>query len=170
MGPIFGGISGGTNVNVSGYHLDTVSSVTVGDQPADFSQSSSGAGMSPDLEQMSFTTPAVDIPGAYDVLITNDAGSESPVDQFTYEALAEVNGVDPSSGPAVGGNQVTVTGQYFGTATEVWFGSSNATDFTILDPGVIQVNGVPAEDPGPVEVLVTNAEGDSTVVQIYTYE
>jgi hypothetical protein len=55
---------------------------------------------------------------------------ESAADQFTYIGPL-VTGIAPTSGPAVGGTSVTITGSGFTGATVVNFGTAAATTFTV---------------------------------------
>ena len=69
----------------------------------------------------------------------------SPADQFTYTAAVApaVTGISPTSGPTAGGTVVTITGTGFTGATAVDFGTTAATNLTV-------VNGteITADQPG----------------------
>jgi hypothetical protein len=67
--------------------------------------------------------------------------------------------VEPSSGPASGGNSVTIIGTNFTGATEVKFGSTSATGFRVNSETSITATS-PA-GTGTVDVRVTTPEGTS---------
>lgn len=75
--------------------------------------------------------------------------------------LISVISGDPD--PAAAGDLVTITGQRMGGATAVTFGGVPADDFIIVD-GESLVATMPAGVAGPVDVVVTNAVGDSSAV------
>ncbi len=74
-----------------------------------------------------------------------------------------------TSGPAVGGTPVVLTGMYFSDASEVRFGSVRAATFTATSDSRIAVTA-PA-GTGTVDITVTNADGTSAVTSSskYTY-
>jgi hypothetical protein len=65
-----------------------------------------------------------------------------------------VTGISPASGPAAGGNTVTITGTDFTGASTVNFGSAPATSFTVNSDTQITAS-VPAGTAGTVDVLVS---------------
>ena len=99
--------------------------------------------------------------GTVDVTVTtpNGTSATSPADQFMYVAAPTVTGVVPTSGPAGGGTFVTITGTGFTGATEVDFGTTPATDVT-----VVSATTITAESPagtGTVDVTVVAPGGRS---------
>jgi hypothetical protein len=111
--------------------------------------------------------------GTVDVTVTNPAGTSatSSSDQYTYTSgsVPTVTGVSPTSGPAAGGNYVTVTGTNFLGTYQVSFGSTAADGFTILSATTIVVTA-PA-GTGTVDITVTNFDGKSATSSSdqYTY-
>lgn len=95
------------------------------------------------------------------VVITNPVGA-TPV-----PVVAEL---EPATGPAAGGNHVTVTGGHFTGATDVDFGANAATEFTVVSDTKI-VATAPAGSAGTVAVTVTTGHGTSTdtAADNYTY-
>ena len=85
----------------------------------------------------------------------------SAADQFTYSAAAAptVTGLSPTSGPAAGGTLVTITGTGFTGATAVDFGTTAATDVTVVSDTTITADS-PA-GTGVVDVTVTTPAGTS---------
>lgn len=80
---------------------------------------------------------------------------------FTYVIPAPpvVTGMNPSSGPEVGGTTVMVTGSGFTGATSVGFGDKAATSFTVNDDTTITT--VSPAGTGAVGVTVTGPGGNS---------
>jgi hypothetical protein len=72
-----------------------------------------------------------------------------------------VTGVSPTSGPAAGGTQVTITGSGFTGATGVQFGSAAATNVAVNSDTSITATA-PAGQAGAVHVTVTGPGGTST--------
>ncbi len=79
-----------------------------------------------------------------------------------------ITGINPSAGPIAGGNQVTITGTAFASASSVRFGSTAASSFTVTSNTSITAT-VPAGAAGTVDVLVTNAAGQSPVTAADQY-
>jgi hypothetical protein len=91
----------------------------------------------------------------------------SAADQFTYaeaapEAAPTVTGVSPNTGAAAGGEAVTISGSGFTNATAVYFGSVEATSFTVNSDGSITAV-TPAGTAGTVDVTVMAASGTSAI-------
>lgn len=76
------------------------------------------------------------------------------------------------TGPAAGGEIVTITGTSFIGVTGVTFGGTAATDYEVVDANHI-VAVAPAHAAGAIAVVVTNATGSSsstpTSANTYTY-
>jgi hypothetical protein len=84
----------------------------------------------------------------------------------TQQALFGISGIAPASGPNAGGTSVTVTGSSFTGATEVRFGATPATRFTVDSDSTI--TAVAPAGTGVVDVAVTAPAGTSNAVA-YTY-
>jgi N-acetylneuraminic acid mutarotase len=81
-----------------------------------------------------------------------------------------ISGVSPAHGPVNGGTGVSITGTNFTGATEVMFGASSATSFTInSDTSITAI--APASALGTVDVTITSPSGTSAVTpaDAYTY-
>ena len=118
------------------------------------------------LTVVSDTTITADSPagtGVVDVTVTTPAGTSapSPADQFTYTAVVApvVTGMSPTSGPTAGGTLVTITGTGFTGATAVDFGTTAATDLTVVNDTTITADS-PA-GTGTVDVTVITPAGTS---------
>lgn len=86
------------------------------------------------------------------------------------EGPPTITTIEPTSGPAAGGNTVTITGTNYSTIQWVLFENNQASDVTILSPTQVTVTA-PAGVAGPVAVQVMNAAGQAAVAADgYTYE
>jgi hypothetical protein len=87
-------------------------------------------------------------------------------------AIPTISGLSDITGPAAGGEVVTITGTGFALASAVVFGVTAATDFEIVDSHHI-VAVAPAHAAGATIIRVTNPTGQSTVTgsvaNTYTY-
>lgn len=87
---------------------------------------------------------------------------------FTAGAVAPtVTSLSPTTGKPAGGNQVTINGAGFATVTQVKFGATAATSFTVLSSG--QVLATAPAGSGAVDVTVTSPAGTSAAGVKYTY-
>ena len=96
-----------------------------------------------------------------DVTVTTPGGTSatSSADQFTYVAAPTVSGMSPTAGPPAGGTLVTITGTGFTGATAVDFGTTAATNVTVVSDTTITADS-PA-GTGTVDVTVTTPGGTS---------
>lgn len=87
-------------------------------------------------------------------------------------AAPTVVGLSDITGPAAGGEIVTVSGTSFIGVTGITFGGTAATDYEVVNANTI-VAVAPAHAAGAVAVVVTNATGSSsgtpTSANTYTY-
>ncbi len=152
LSPTSGPLAGGTLVTITGTNLAGATAV-------DF-----GATAATNITVVSSTTITADSPagtGTVNVTVTTTGGTSatSAADQFTYFAAPTVSGLSPASGPVTGGTLVTVTGASFTGATEVDFGTTAATDVTVVNSTTITADS-PAGS-GVVNVSVTTPGGKS---------
>jgi hypothetical protein len=113
-----------------------------------------------------------------DVTVTTPEGTSatSAADQYTFILSPQLRSISPDSGPATGGNTVTITGADFTSATGVWFdsyyvnASGTYTDTSVEAPSFAvdsdtQITAVvPAAPGGPgtsAEVTVVTPNGDT---------
>jgi len=169
--PTIGGVSpsggpatGGTPVIITGTNLTGVTAVTFGTTAAaSFSVGS--------ITQITATSPAGAV-GTVNITVTNPYGTSaiSSADQFTYGPVPTVSGVLPSSGPATGGNSVTITGTNLTGATAVTFGTTAAATFSVVSSTQVTATS-PAGAVGTVDITVTTPYGTSAISSAdkYTY-
>lgn len=80
-----------------------------------------------------------------------------------------VTGVAATSGPAVGGTAVTITGTGFSAVAGVTFGGTPATSVVMVSPTSVTCV-TPAHAAGAVDVVVTNGDAQTgTGVNAFTY-
>jgi hypothetical protein len=153
--PTSGPTAGGTAVAITGTDLSDVTAVDFGTTPA-----TSFFFVSADY--ISATSPPGT--GTVNVTVTTPSGTSaaSTANEFTYTAAAAaptVTGISPNSGPAPGGTLVTITGTEFTGATGVDFGTTVATNVTVLNATTITADS-PA-GTGAVDVTVNTPNGSS---------
>ncbi len=141
---------GGSEVTVTGTNLSGASAVHFGaSEAASFTV----------LSRTAITAVAPAGTGVVDVTVTTPEGTTpiTPRDHFDYTPLLST--VAPSEGPASGGTAVTITGEGLLGATEVDFGASAATSFTVHSSSSITAVSPPGA--GQVDVTVTTPGGKS---------
>jgi hypothetical protein len=109
-----------------------------------------------------------------DILVTTYSGTSSNTssDNYTYNAATapSISAISPSSGSAVGGTLVTITGSNFTGASGVTFGGDDAWYYTIVSDTTILAYA-PAHAAATVDIQVTTPSGSSsnTSSDNYTY-
>ncbi len=163
--PNYGSPSGGSVVTISGANFTGTTDVEFGTTPATAFTLKSDASM---------TATAPPGTGVVDVTLTNASGTSAvtSADQFSYGPV--VTKVSPAVGAAGGGTRVTISGHNFAGATDVSFGGTSASRFTVNATGTsITAFSPPEPDSGvqPVDVTVTNADGTSAItpLDVFTY-
>jgi hypothetical protein len=126
--------------------------------------------------QVTVTAPGVMTavaPGAAaitSVTVTTPGGTAT----YTVPPQPTVTSVTPNSGPATGGNTVTINGTNFvpGDTVQFYF-DGNATNVTVVSPTQITATApaTPGDAPDTVYVIVSSATGSSngTSASQYTY-
>lgn len=128
-----------------------------------------------DATSARFVTAAAPAAGAVDVWILNPdggfgslAGGFTFVDEADLDATPEIASLTPDRGPTAGGTAVTVVGTELDAETVVFFDTAPALDVTAADPDVVVTT--PSHEAGTVDVVVTDAEGQTTLVeQAFTF-
>ncbi|HWL45077.1 MAG TPA: choice-of-anchor G family protein [Ilumatobacter sp.] len=99
---------------------------------------------------------------------TGPTTSTTPTTTVADVCTIAITGIDPASGPTLGGTLVTLTGTGLAAATGVSFGGTPALEFTNIGDTTIEAIA-PAHAPGAVTVAVTGATGCSTGTIGYEY-
>ena len=160
--------SGGTTIAITGNNFINVSGVSFGGtSAASFTVNSSTS--------ISAVTP-MHLSGQVDVQVTTSLGTSatSSGDQliFTTPVLPPaVTGLSTSSGPAAGGNSITILGTNFTNVSGVNFGATAASSYVVNSSSSITAV-VPTGTAGVVDITVTNTAGSSgsSSAGKYTYQ
>jgi pimeloyl-ACP methyl ester carboxylesterase len=161
--PTSGTTTGGTAVTITGTNFASGASVTIGGTAATSVTVVSST-------QITATTPA-HAAGAANVVVTNaDAQSATLASGFTFVVPAPtISAIAPTSGTAVGGTAVTITGMNFASGASVTIGGTAATSVTVVSSTQITAT-TPAHAAGAVNVVVTNPDAQSaTLASGFTY-
>ncbi|MGM0577237.1 MAG: IPT/TIG domain-containing protein [Myxococcota bacterium] len=169
--PPAGPMEGGTPVDVKGRGFAEPMVVTVAGAPLEDVEVLDGG-------RLTGLVPAADVPGPADVNVATEYGTATARDAYTYlEDTApgeevDVLAVTPASGPALGGDAVTVVakGLTVRQDTTVTFGDAAAVVKGVDSAAHTALVQVPAAEPGTVDVTLTNANGADTLAGGYTYE
>ncbi len=156
--PSQGNPSGGTPVTINGSGFTGATVVRFGSNLAtDVVVVSS--------TQITARTPAGS--GTVKVTVTGPTGTSTQNVFFTYTTVAApvLTALSPASGPAGGGNTVTITGTNLAGATQVLFGTNPAT---ILTNTPTQITATAPPGTGTTNVTVTTPNGTSNPLP-YTY-
>lgn len=159
--PSSGGLTGGTTVQLSGSHLTGVTSVRFGSTYAAFTI------LNDDLIEAKAPAHGA---GAVGVTVSVPWGSRTVDNLYTYVAAPTVTSINPVEGSTAGATEVTIIGSGFTTATNVQFGTTPASSFTVTSPTTI-VAVAPPHPAGIVDVRVVNPGGSSapTAAGAFTY-
>jgi alpha-tubulin suppressor-like RCC1 family protein len=151
--PQVGSSGGGTTVTISGERLAGATAVQFGATQA----SSFAVG-----SESSITAVAPPGLGTVDVTVTTPSGTSpaNAADRFSYAKAPTITKLSLKSGAATGGATVTITGSEFKAATQVSFGQTSASEFTVNSPTSITAVAPPAA-AGQVGVSITNPIGTS---------
>jgi large repetitive protein len=109
--------------------------------------------------QITVVTPP-HVPGTVPVVVQHPNGNAAAT--FAYVAGTEVSTVTPPGGPEVGGTVVTIVGQCFTGATNVLFGTTPATSFSVVSD--TQITAVAPAGVGIVDVTIVGAPACGTDV------
>jgi hypothetical protein len=155
ISPNQGSTGGGTVVTVTGTNLTGATAVTFGSKPGTITANT----------PTSVTVTSPSGTGTVNLTVTTPGGTSSPV-PFYYVGAPFKAALSSNSGPAAGGNTITISGTGLSTATRVAFGANSATP-TVVSDNAISV-AVPAGAAGSVGVTVTTAGGSNNGLS-YTY-
>ncbi|MEU7769309.1 IPT/TIG domain-containing protein [Nocardia sp. NPDC049190] len=155
VSPNQGPASGNNSVTLTGTGFTGATAVRFGTVSTSFTADSA--------TQITAIAPAGTL--AVQVTVTTVGGTSNGV-SYTYVAVPVLTSVSPTSGPAVGGNTVTLTGTGLIGTTTVTFGATGASSFTVVSD--THVTAVAPGGTGSVQVTMTTAGGVSNSVP-YSY-
>jgi hypothetical protein len=110
--------------------------------------------------------------GAADVVVTNmDGQNNTLAGGFNYVAAPQptIASVTPNSGSVAGGNAITINGSNFIFGAKVSVGNALAPVQTTTG-SYINATVPSTSQPGAVNVVVTNPDGQSSPAATYTYQ
>ncbi len=165
--PAQGSALGGDAVTLSGGDLAPGSVVFFGSRPAAVQPGS----LSDSLDALTVVTPAHPV-AQVDVTVTRPDGLSATLPgAFAFGTPDPViDDVFPAVGDVDGGLTVALAGANFGADTQVFFGGQPATDVVVSSAHVLTARTPAASQPGPVDVQVVNASGQSTTAPgAFTY-
>jgi len=153
VSPNVGPLAGGTAVTITGANFASPATVMFGSTAATTVTVVSGT-------SITATTPAGSA-GAVNVTVTANGQSGTLNNGYTYASAPTVSSVSPNVGPLAGGTAVTITGANFASPATVMFGSTAATNVTVVSGTSITAT-TPGGAAGAVTVTVTsNSQGGS---------
>jgi alpha-tubulin suppressor-like RCC1 family protein len=162
ISPSAGSTAGGTEVTITGSGFEGATQVSFGATPA------TSFTVNSDTSVTAVSSPGS--VGTVDVTVTAPAGRSTPVpaDRFSYLAAPTIKKVAAKKGAGAGGSEVTITGTGFEGATEVNFGSGEATSFEVQSPSTILAVTPPGA--GTVDITVRTPGGISAISKKDAYE
>jgi hypothetical protein len=160
VSPAYGPSTGGTTVTLYGTWLTSVTSVTFGGNAATISSVASTS--------IQVTVPPGTPTTTVTVTVTSPHGSSTCFDCFHYiYPTPTLSTITPGTGPATGGNTVTIRGTNLGYVTGVFFGTTRVT-VTQATTTFVEVIAPPGTPGNNVTVSVTSPAGRKFGLS-YTY-
>lgn len=162
VAPATGALVGGTALTLTGTGFAAPATVNIGGKPAT-------AVVVASATSITCTSPAGSFPGPVGITVNGANGAAYKASAFTYNAQPSViTSISAITGPAAGGTNVTIVGTGFTGASGVTFGGTAATNFVVVSDSFITCTA-PAHAAGAVNVVVTDAAGNGTLTNGYTY-
>ncbi len=98
--------------------------------------------------------------------VRRDAGTDSG-----SESAPSISSIAPARGPTTGGTPVTVNGDNFAAGARLLFGSTDATQVTVVSSKRLTAKTPAAAAPGPVDVTVIALDGQTAALtETFAYE
>lgn len=125
--------------------------------------------------QVKVQAPPSSVEGPVDVkVVTPDGQSAILAGGYTYKVDVKpaptIKTISPNTGLISGGDQVIITGTDIQVGATVTFGTKTVKLSTYFDSTKVKVISPPAATVGPVDVTITNPDGQSfTLSQGFTY-
>ncbi len=163
VSPTEGSDAGGTRVTITGSGFTPGTTVDIGATASSVEVLSE--------TELTAVTPA-HASGPAEVLVTSGQDTSTGGPTYTYvppppPPSPSVASVSPSSGSSDGGTQVTLEGTGFTPDATVEIGTAAVSVHVLSETELTAVT--PAHAPGPEEVVVSDADGESSGGPTYTY-
>jgi hypothetical protein len=166
VSPGLGPTAGGTQVTISGQYLDGATQVLFGSTPAQSFTVDSPS-------QIRATAPGGTDGSTVDVTVIGPGGTSatSNSSRYTFKNPPVINALSPSSGPALGGTEVTITGSGFDGVGAVNFGGNASTLYVVDSPTRIRASAPagPAGQAVDVQVIAAGGTSQATAASRFTY-
>ena len=160
-----GPTSGDTTALAEGDNLDSGVVLLIGRAPA------SRVFVYDEGARASFATPASPLTGAVDVHAINSDGQMATLtDGFRYTdpddlgAPPQLARVEPDEGSSRGGEPLALSGTGFAPGALALIGGRRASNVRVPSPDLIQLD-TPPGSPGAADLVVTNLDGQSTILR-----
>ncbi len=115
-----------------------------------------------DGNRIAALVPETEKTGTVDVQVRNDRGGALLADGFVYDSPLRVDELEPDSGPAEGGTEVTITGEGFGEGqVTVRVGAMPASDVIVNEEGTVISAVTPPGGGGPANVIVERSDTET---------
>jgi hypothetical protein len=158
--PASGSVKGGTIVVLGGTNFLPGPSVTFGGVAATVTTANATS--------ITVSAPPNASQGAVSVTVTNSDGQAGTLSGgYDYVAAGpkpSISSLNSASGSTAGGAAVSITGSNFVAGATVMFGGAPATNVTVASSSSITAT-TPPHASGPVNVTVTNPDGQSATLQ-----
>lgn len=158
INPTGGPIAGGNTVTITGFNLFTATSVSFGANTATPTIISDS--------QIQVVVPAGSGAGSIPVVI-NTVGGVASGFTYNYVEAPTITTLTPTSGPAVGGTAVTITGTDLTTTNSVTINGVNSS--FVVNNSTTVVIITPPNAAGTYDVVVTTFAGSATAANAFTY-
>lgn len=161
--PTAGAYMGGTSVTLTGTEFASGATVRFGSELATNVNVSSAT-------TITLTTPTYPFTDLVDVTVTNPNGHYAKaVDAFDFRAPPALYQVTAPNGSTLGDDTVLVEGNNLDATVALTFDGLPATNVAWMDATKVSVH-TPAHAAGPVDIVATNADGQSvTLADGFTY-
>lgn len=166
VSPAFGQVVGGDAVTLTGANFLDFKAITV-----TFDGAAATSIVRVNDSQVDCVSPAGTQGVFADVVVTQSGLADTLISAFEYRGTDLVS-VSPGVGPAVGGPNITLTGDYFlnDGSTVVTFGVLTAGIVSITPPNSIVVTAPAGVRGSTVDVTVTSNNGVDTLLSGFSYE
>ena len=168
----YGFTRGGEKVNLTGPWIHLVTAVRFGGRLGSIVRQFGLRDPATGVGMVEVKTPPATSPGMVAIEVTSPMGTTRLDNAFDYYGLPTITSITPSSGPAIGGNDVVIEGRWLdyarndrppviGRAVEI-IGRSK-------DRLVVRIPQDPARKPGPVRVSVALDYSYAEIPNGYTF-
>jgi hypothetical protein len=159
VSPAAGPANVATSVAIAGTNLVAGATVTFGGVAA--------TSVNPLGTTLTCNTPAL-AAGVVNVVVATPGGSATKTAGYTYMNPPTLTTLSSASGPAGGGQSITVTGTNFVTGMTVSFAGANGTVTSVPDSAHANVT-TPVHSAGTFNVTATTPGGSATLTNAYTF-